>query len=173
MNRRTALLLAVAALLLAGGFIALHRSTPLPPGTKADRIVVDKHDRRLTLYARGRVLKTYRVALGRQPAGKKQRQGDDRTPEGMYTIDHRNTQSKYCLALHVSYPNRDDVRQARLGGYSAGGDIMVHGVRNGFEWIGPLHRTIDWTHGCIAVSDAEIREIAAAVQDGTPIEIRP
>jgi len=118
-------------------------------------------------------MKTYHVTFGRQPEGRKEFEGDDRTPEGNYVIDRRNVNSKYHLALHVSYPNADDLRRARAAGRSAGGDVMIHGMRRGFGWIGRLHRVVNWTHGCIAVTDAEVDEIGRAVRDGTPIEIHP
>lgn len=139
----------------------------------ADNIVVDKSDHTLTLYRRGQVMKTYAVSFGREPVGRKDREGDDRTPEGRYVIDSRNLQSKYHIALHVSYPNAEDVRRARAAGVSPGGAIMIHGLRDDFAWLGRLHRFVNWTHGCIAVTDAEIEEIARAVPNGTPITIRP
>jgi len=165
-----AVLLLAAAVLLAG---TLARGAALPRGAVADRILVDKSDRTLTLYRGGRALKTYKVAFGRQPGGRKERAGDDRTPEGRYVIDSRNANSKYHYALHVSYPNAADLRRARAGGYAAGGDVMIHGMRNGFGWLGPLHRSVDWTRGCIAVTDREVDEIARAVPNGTPIDIQP
>jgi murein L,D-transpeptidase YafK len=139
----------------------------------ADQIVVDKSDHTLTLYRHGQAMKTYTVSLGRQPVGRKEREGDDRTPEGRYVIDSRNAHSKYHIALHVSYPNAEDVRRARAAGVSPGGAIMIHGLRDDFSWLGRLHRMVNWTHGCIAVTDGEIEEIARAVPNGTPIIIRP
>ena len=139
----------------------------------ADRVVIDKSDRTLTLYEQGKAVKSYHVTFGRHPAGRKERQGDDRTPEGQYTIDYRNLGSKYHIALHISYPNADDIRRARAAGVSPGGDIMIHGLRKGLGWVGRLHRLVNWTHGCIAVTDGEIDEIARAVKDGTPITIQP
>ncbi len=141
--------------------------------TLADRIVVDKSDRTLTLYHHGQILKSYQVTFGRAPVGKKQREGDDRTPEGQYVIDSRNLHSKYHIALHVSYPNAEDVRRARAAHVSPGGAIMFHGLRHGFGWLGRLHRYVNWTHGCIAVTDDEIEEIARAAPNGTPITIQP
>lgn len=169
MRRAIALLLLIAVVVL---FVA-SRETPLPRDVVADRIVVDKSDRTLSLISGTRVLKTYHVTFGRRPQGRKEFEGDDRTPEGHYVIDRRNVNSKYHLALHVSYPNADDLRRARAAGRSAGGDIMIHGMRRGFGWIGALHRAVNWTHGCIAVTDGEVDEIGRAVRDGTPIEIRP
>ena len=164
--------LIVAALLL-NTFSCAPTGPSLPPGTRADRIVIEKAARRLTLYSNGTVLKRFTVALGRSPDGPKMRRGDNRTPEGIYTIDGRNAESHYHRALHVSYPNAADRERARAAGVSPGGDIMIHGIRNGFGWVGRFHDFIDWTQGCIAVTDEEIEEIWRAVPDGTTVEIRP
>lgn len=144
---------------------------PAPPPLKADLIVVAKADRRLTLYQDGRVIRQYRVSLGFNPDGHKQKQGDGRTPEGRYTISGRNPHSVAHLSLRVSYPNAADKARARAAGVDPGGDIMIHGILNGWGWLGSLHLLRDWTQGCIAVTDAEIREIWALVPDGTPIHI--
>ena len=145
----------------------------IPPTARADRVVIEKAARRLTLYSNGTVLRRFAVALGRSPEGPKLREGDNRTPEGIYSIDGRNADSRYHRALHVSYPNARDRERARAAGVSPGGDIMIHGIRRGFGWLGRFHRLIDWTHGCIAVTDDEIEEIWRAVPDGTTVEIRP
>jgi murein L,D-transpeptidase YafK len=147
--------------------------TPLKAGARADRIVVHKNERVLELMAGDVTLKRYTIALGREPVGAKQHEGDGRTPEGRYRIDYRNPASGYHLALHISYPDGQDRARARKAGVSPGGDIMIHGMRNGYGWIGPLHRLFDWTNGCIAVTDAEMDEIWRAVANGTEIEIRP
>jgi outer membrane protein assembly factor BamD (BamD/ComL family) len=139
----------------------------------ADRILIEKAERRLTLFTGGEVLKTYRIALGGNPVGPKERQGDNKTPEGIYTIDSRNRDSSYHLSLHISYPNEDDRRRARVMGVAPGGDIMIHGIKNGFAWVGDAHAEVDWTRGCIAVTDQEIEEIERLVSDGTVVEIRP
>ncbi len=146
---------------------------PLPDDARADLVVLEKAARRLSLYRDGRLLRSYRVALGRSPVGPKEREGDNRTPEGQYIIDWRNTRSAYHLALHVSYPSPADVARARAAGYKPGGDIMIHGLPNGLAWIGQSHALVDWTQGCVAVTNAEIEEIARAVPDGTPIHLRP
>jgi murein L,D-transpeptidase YafK len=146
---------------------------PLPHDAVADRVLVEKWARRLTLLRDGSALKTYRVALGRVPVGGKQYEGDQRTPEGTYAIDFHKSDSDYHLALHISYPEQRDVDRAAAQGRSAGSDIMIHGLPNGRGWIGALHRRRDWTAGCIAVTDFEIEEIWRAVPDGTTIEIRP
>ena len=166
-------LLVLAAVFLATTIRLLSHSHPLAVETKADRIVVDKGARKLTLFRQGSPLKQYRVALGREPVGPKREEGDHRTPEGLYTIDRRKSDSDFHLALHVSYPNQDDVAEAMARGVSPGGDIMIHGLRNGFGWIGAVHRRKDWTDGCIAVTDREIEEIWHAVPDGISVEIKP
>lgn len=168
------LVLAVVAVIF--GLAACDRfwpETPLKADTQADRIVVHKHERVLELMAGDVTLKRYTISLGREPVGAKQREGDGRTPEGRYRIDYRNPASGYHLALHISYPDAKDRARARKAGVSPGGDIMIHGMRNGYGWIGPLHRLVDWTNGCIAVTDAEMDEIWRAVANGTEIEIRP
>ena len=139
----------------------------------ADKILIEKKERRLTLISKKKVIKTYKIALGGNPEGPKERQGDNKTPEGTYTIDSRNRNSKYHLSLHVSYPNEKDRRRAKELGVSPGGDIMIHGIKNGFGWIGDFHTEVDWTKGCIAVTDEEIEEIDKLVPDGTIVEIRP
>lgn len=113
------------------------------------------------------------MALGSQLNLPKERQGDGRTPEGLYIIDGRNASSAFHRALHISYPNVADRARATAGGFAPGGDIMIHGIRNGLGWIGSLHRIFDWTKGCIAVTDGEIEEIWNAVPNGTVVEIKP
>jgi murein L,D-transpeptidase YafK len=143
------------------------------PAIQADRVLVMKKDRTLTLLAKGQVLKTYKVALGGTPVGPKTRQGDHKTPEGIYILDRRNAASQFHRALHISYPNAQDRAQARKQNLSPGGEVFVHGLPNGYGWTGKGHRMKDWTDGCIAVTDEEIEEIWRRVPDGTPIEIRP
>jgi len=139
----------------------------------ADKILIEKNERRLTLISKGEVLKTYKVALGGDPVGPKERAGDNRTPEGTYRIDARNKDSRYHRSLHISYPNERDKKRARELGVSPGGDIMIHGMKNGFSWVGDAHTEVDWTKGCIAVTDEEIEEIDKLAPDGTVVEIRP
>lgn len=139
----------------------------------ADRVLVLKKERTLQLLERGRVVKSYKVALGGDPVGPKTRQGDHKTPEGLYVLDFRNPHSQFHKAIHISYPSEHDRALARQKGVSPGGDVFVHGLPKGRGWVGPAHRLKDWTDGCIAVTDQEIEEIWMAVQDGTTIEIRP
>lgn len=139
----------------------------------ADKVLIEKKDRRLSLILNGRVLKAYRIALGGDPNGPKVRQGDNKTPEGTYVIDGRNRDSSYHLSLHISYPNERDRQRAKELGVSPGGDIMIHGLKNGFSQVGDLHTGVDWTKGCIAVTDQEIEEIERLVPNGTVVEIMP
>jgi murein L,D-transpeptidase YafK len=168
------IVLAVLCLVILAGLAAAHLNLrPLPLGAVADRVLVEKSARRLTLLNKGAILKTYPVALGREPIGAKEEEGDQRTPEGIYLIDFHKRDSDYHLALHVSYPEQRDIERATSHGVSAGSDIMIHGLPNGRGWIGGFHRRSDWTAGCVAVTDFEIEEIWRAVADGTQIEIRP
>jgi tetratricopeptide (TPR) repeat protein len=139
----------------------------------ADRILIEKSAHRLMLLSQGEVLKTYKIALGGNPIGPKERQGDNKTPEGIYVIDARNRDSRFHLSLHISYPNERDKNRAKELGVSPGGDIMIHGIKNGFSWVGDAHAEIDWTKGCIAVTNEEIEEIAKLAPNGTIVEIRP
>jgi len=140
---------------------------------KADQMLVVKSQRTLTLLSHGKVLHTYKVALGGSPVGAKEQQGDHKTPEGHYTLDHRNAKIRFYKSIHVSYPNEQDKQKASQRGVAAGGDIMIHGLPNGFGWLGAAHRARDWTDGCVAVTDAEMDEAWELVPDGTPLEIRP
>ncbi len=169
----TLLSVIICALALAVHFYAHHNWHPLPPGTTIDRVVVEKAVRKLSLFRDGRRLKSYRVALGRSAIGPKEKEGDMKTPEGIYKIDSRNAQSSFHLALHISYPSDDDNTRAAERGVSAGFDIMLHGIRNGLGWMGAFHRRKDWTAGCIALTDEEIEELWRVTPDGTTIEIRP
>jgi murein L,D-transpeptidase YafK len=166
-------IMALASATLGAGVLWAHRPTPLPPGTRADLLVVHKSARRLFLYAHGSMVRSYRIALGHNPVGPKRRAGDHRTPEGRYMIDEHNPDSAFHRSLHVSYPSAADMARAHAAGYSPGGDVMIHGTRNGVGWLGRLHLGRDWTDGCIAVSDAEMDELYRVVPDGTPIDIRP
>jgi murein L,D-transpeptidase YafK len=113
------------------------------------------------------------MALGGEPVGAKARQGDHKTPEGVYIMDHRNAHSSFYRSIHISYPSAQDRARAKKLGVSPGGDIYLHGLPNGWGAIGKAHRLKDWTDGCIAVTNEEMDEIWASVPDGTVIEIKP
>lgn len=136
-------------------------------------MIVFKEERTLQLMNAGKVFKTFKVALGGDPLGPKTRRGDHKTPEGTYILDSRNLRSKFYKSIHISYPNAQDRAAARKNGVSPGGDVFIHGLPNGYGWIGARHRLKDWTDGCIAVTDQEMDEIWRAVPNGTPIEIHP
>ena len=139
----------------------------------ADKVLIEKKERKLRLLSKGEVIKTYKIALGGNPVGPKEKQGDNKTPEGTYVIDSRNGGSGYHLSLHISYPSEKDKKRARELGVNPGGDVMIHGIKNGFAWIGASHAEVDWTQGCIAVTDEEMEEIYRLVPNGTVVEIRP
>ena len=140
---------------------------------RADRIVIEKEARRMTLYHGKDTLKVYSVSLGKDPIGAKQKQGDHKTPEGHYVIDWRNPNSAYHRSLHISYPSSSDSENAKARGVTPGGYIMIHGLPNGMPDLGPLQSFADWTDGCVAVSNSEMDEIWDLVADGTPVDILP
>lgn len=146
-------------------------STPVVDGV--DKVLVMKSERKLYLQKRGETIKTYRISLGKQPDGAKQREGDLRTPEGFYWIDWRKPSDNYQLSLHISYPNARDLARAKQAGVSPGSMIMIHGTPVDEEYPEWFFHTLDWTEGCIAMRNADIREVWNLVKDGTLIEIRP
>jgi murein L,D-transpeptidase YafK len=139
----------------------------------ADSIVVEKSTRTLTLYQLGTPVRTYKVALGRQPVGDKVKIGDNRTPEGVFFIDYKKPESKYYKSLHISYPDIAHSTRASKLGVAPGGDIMIHGLPAEFAKLGAEHRTYDWTEGCIALTNSEIDEIFRAIPMGAVIQIKP
>ncbi len=164
---------------LAIGGLALYRPrlpepapAPLPPlSGQIDRILIEKSARRLTVYRDGEALRSYIVALGFAPEGDKERQGDGKTPEGLFRIDRRNANSRFHLSLGIDYPQREDVIRASAGGDAPGGDIFIHGQPNAVYGKATLRH--DWTAGCIAVADAEIEELWRITPIGTLVDIRP
>lgn len=150
-------------------FCSLARSNEQPG--KVDRIVVVKSARTMTLMSDGKVLKTYEVALSREPVGAKQRAGDHKVPEGEYVVDSKVPHSRFHLGLHISYPNAADRERARKLGVKPGGNIEIHGLDSNYAWVGSLQRYVDWTDGCIAVTNPEIEEIYKLIAVGTPVEI--
>ena len=165
------ILLAPVLLLLGACGSAASQPAPLANDTPIDRLLVDKSDRLLIGYRGGREIARYtNIRFGDAPVGHKRFEGDERTPEGDYTINGRNPASAYHLSLRISYPNAADRAFAKARGRSPGGDIFIHGQPN--RWPGPT-LTNDWTDGCIALSNAEIAQLWDLVPDGTPITIRP
>jgi murein L,D-transpeptidase YafK len=165
------ILAAIAVILL---FMVLKsESAPLPPGVEIDKLIVEKSKREMHALCNGTVVKTYSIALGSAPEGHKEYEGDMKTPEGIYTIDSKNPKSAYYLNLGISYPNATDRTHAASIGKSPGGDIKIHGLKNGMGYIGKAHLLSDWTHGCIALTNEEMEELFKAVPLGTTIEIKP
>jgi hypothetical protein len=164
----------VLGLALALGGCATPKP-PEPPPLVADQVVVRKSEHKMQLLKAGHVVREYRINLGDNPYGHKQRQGDERTPEGPYLLDWRNPNSLYYKSIHVSYPNALDRSLAEAKGVDPGGSIMIHGRPNYIDSPRILaeYDNRDWTNGCIAVKNAEMDEIWNAVRDGTPILILP
>ena len=170
------LLLVTGVIAGLAGVIFIYANRPmatLPLSAKADSVLVLKGERKLILLLKNQKIKEYPISLGGNPAGKKVMEGDERTPEGLYKLDYRNPNSVAHLSIHVSYPDQNDLSQARAKGVSPGGAVMIHGLPNGLGYFGRLHRLWDWTDGCIGVTNPEMEEIWRCVPDGAPIEIRP
>ena len=158
-----------ALLVIAGVFIA----SPLLAQEKADLVHVVKSERRLYLMKDGKEIDSFRATFGANPKGHKQRQGDERTPEGRYTLTHKNLNSSFYKSVHISYPNAQDREKARTMGVNPGGDIMIHGQKNGVEWLTPLSQLFNWTDGCVALTNSDMDRVWDSVDPGTPIEIDP
>jgi murein L,D-transpeptidase YafK len=142
-------------------------------GDKADRVVVIKSTKTLSLYKSERLLGTYSVVFGANPVGHKQQEGDERTPEGRYILDFKKSDSAFYKAIHISYPNTQDIESAKKRGVSPGGLIMIHGQKNGLGWVSFISQKFNWTDGCIALNNKDMDFIWEAIEAGTPIEIKP
>ena len=140
---------------------------------KADMVLVEKSKSRLYLMREGEAFASFRVAFGSNPKGHKQEQGDGKTPEGRYMLDYKNEGSAFYKSIHISYPSSKDRQDARKAGVDPGGDIMIHGQKNGYWRLSFLVQRFNWTNGCIALSDRDMDLVWDAVKPGTPIEIRP
>lgn len=151
----------------------VKNTQPLPADSKIDRILVFKSLRQMWVYQGEKLLKIYPIALGDQPVGHKQFEGDEKTPEGIYRINERNPNSRYHKNLGISYPNQKDKDYAKSQGKSPGGLIKIHGLRNGMGYLGRQHLRDDWTDGCIAITDNEIDELYQSVIHNALIDIRP
>ena len=140
---------------------------------KADSVLVIKSEKRLYLMDKGERFASFPVTFGAEPVGHKQMQGDERTPEGHYTLTYKNPKSKFYKSIHISYPNAKDRENARRLGVDPGGDIMIHGLGKDWEWAASLAQFFSWTNGCIALSNRDMDQVWEAVDSGTSIEIRP
>ncbi len=168
LDRRMVCRTLLSSVMLASG---PARAESWAEGRNALRIVVVKSQRKLMLVRAGNAFRTFPIALGAHPKGPKREAGDARTPEGSYLIDGFNEQSRYCRALHISYPNAEDLRRAGAAGRSPGGNIEIHGMPAQFDDYDPVAFAKDWTDGCIAVSNRAIKVIWASVSLDTPVDI--
>ncbi|MBI5212196.1 MAG: L,D-transpeptidase family protein [Nitrospirae bacterium] len=159
-----------AALTLSWLLLSSIASATLP---KADKVVVIKSKRLMMLLKDGEIIKSYKVSLGKNPVGPKIQEGDQKTPEGTYVLDSKKTNSKFYLAIHISYPNKSDISNAQKLGVPPGNSIAIHGLPKDFEDIDKFQRRLDWTDGCVALTNQEMDEIWQLVSEGTPIEIKP
>lgn len=168
------LVLVLMALLYGNNFYFRNK---MIDHAQIDKIEIFKKDRILLAYHREKdkliILKKYKIALGRNPIGPKEQQGDNKTPEGPYTIKRKNSNSSFYLSLEISYPNKQDKLRAQKKGVHPGNNIMIHGIMNGLGWIGKTHLLTDWTKGCIALTNEEIKEIFDNTPVGTPVIIYP
>ena len=141
--------------------------------THADKVVVNKSEAKLYLEKEGKVFKEFHVVFGANPEGHKQKEGDERTPEGNYILDYKKSDSSFYKAIHISYPNKKDIQQAKEKGVDPGGDIMIHGQKNQMSKVSFARQSGNWTDGCIAVTNSAMDKIWDSVDPGTPIIIKP
>ena len=160
-----------ASALLA--LLCLIAMPQLQAAEKADMIRVVKSENRLYLLKANEVIASYRVKFGAEPKGHKEQQGDERTPEGSYFLTYKNSNSDFYRSIHISYPNAEDREKARSLGVDPGGDIMIHGQANGWEWASFFAQLVNWTDGCIALTNKDMAKVWDAIEPGTPIEILP
>lgn len=165
-------LLPIVILLVITGIYYFYPIQKIPSNVTIDKLVAVKSQHKLYAYSKGKLIVTYTIAIGKNPIGAKEYEGDLKTPEGNYTIFDKNPNSAYHKNLGISYPNADDIKRAKELNKPKGGDIKIHGLQNGKGYIGKLHRIKDWTNGCVALTDEEIDEIYNHIPIGTPIEIR-
>lgn len=164
-----AALLLIASLVMAG----MLPDSDARAAQKADMVRVVKGKKRLYLIKDDEVFATYKVKFGADPKGHKVQQGDERTPEGLYYLTYKNSNSAYYKSIHISYPNAEDKEKARKLGVDPGGDIMIHGQPNGYEWATFFMQLVNWTDGCVALTNRDMDEVWDAIEPGTPIEILP
>jgi len=167
------ILLLLVIVFLAGLIYNIYPETKLAETAQIDSLVVFKSQNKMIVYQQGKLLKTYQVSFGDNPVGHKQFEGDEKTPDGHYTINAKNNKSGYHKNLGISYPNAQDVNYAMSIGKSAGGDIKIHGLRNGLGMINKFQRWINWTNGCVALTNAEVDELYRSVKLGARIQIKP
>ena len=138
-----------------------------------DLVRVFKSEHKLQLVSEGKITYEFNVALGGNPKGHKQQEGDGKTPEGIYTLDQKKSDSAFYRAFHISYPNSTDIASAKARGVSPGDSVMIHGQKNGLGWLSLISQRFDWTNGCIALNNANMDILWTTVREGTKIEIVP
>ncbi len=141
--------------------------------SKIDFVLVKKSEKKMFLLSKGKIIKQYKIALGANPKGHKQQEGDERTPEGTYVLDYKKTDSAFYKAIHISYPNKKDIERAKKSGVNPGGLIMIHGQKNGLGWLSGISQLFNWTDGCIALKNKDMDEVWSLVEAGTAIELQP
>lgn len=154
---------------LAMSALAAEPAAPL----KADLVVVEKARHQLSLYRKNQLLESFHIALGGNPLGHKQQEGDQRTPEGRYSLDSKNAHSHYYKSIHISYPNLTDSARAKALGLNPGGAIMIHGQKQGWAWAELATQRLDWTLGCIALTNEDMDKVWQAINVPVAIEIKP
>ena len=171
--QRKLIFILILTITVIGFFAYSQADKPLDKSVTIDKIVVEKGKRRMNLYSNDKFIKTYKISLGRNSKGDKEFAGDKKTPEGQYVINDKNPYSGYYKNLGISYPNRHDIEQAETFGKKPGRHIKIHGLKNGLGWIGKAHLLMDWTAGCIALTNKEIDELYEVIKIGTRIDIKP
>jgi murein L,D-transpeptidase YafK len=165
-------ILSFLAILLGLSIYYFYPTEKIPDEITIDKIIVIKSEHKLMAYSHGKLIVSYKIAIGRNPDGNKEYEGDGKTPEGLYTINSKNPNSDFYKNLGISYPNQQDIIRAKELKKPTGGDIKIHGIKNGQGYIGRFHRWNDWTNGCIALTNQEIDELYNHTPVGTAIEIR-
>ena len=173
MTKRKIIWLTISLIILGLTVYYFYPGNQLLTNIQIDNIIVYKSQRQLLAYSNGQLIKIYKISLSSRPIGDKEFEGDKKTPEGVYFINDKNPNSDYHKNLGISYPDKDDIEKAKRLGKSTGGDVKIHGLRNGFGFISKFQRWYDWTAGCIALTNEEIDELYSAVKIGARIEIKP
>jgi len=171
--KRKLIFILILTITVIGFFAYSQADKPLDKSVAIDKIIVEKGKRKLNLYSNDKLIKTYSISLGRNPKGDKEFEGDKKTPEGQYFINDKNPNSGYYKNLGISYPNNQDIEKADKLGKNPGGQIKIHGLKKGLGWIGKTHLLMDWTAGCIGLTNNEIDDLYEVIKIGTPIEIKP
>ena len=173
MTRMRCILTGFGALILGLLIYYFYPYPKIPAGITIDKLVVVKSKHRLFAWSHNQLIQTYTIAIGKTTVGDKQFEGDCKTPEGSYFIFAKNPNSGWHKNLGISYPNAADIAVAKSRGLHTGGDIKIHGLKNGRFNIGRFHRWKDWTNGCIALTNEEVEDLYAHTPIGTPINIEP